>query len=238
MTLIQLVNKSTVIDNATLEKYAAAIQRQAREDFAPYYGTDSMVSIKVGPYVTTRGYPKAWVITVLDDSDTEGALGYHEAEKGIPSGKVFAKTDIDNNLSVSVTLSHEILEMLADPYANTGSQFSTTVWAAWEVCDAVEADNLGYQINEVQVSDFVLPAWFTGDPGPYSFKRHVSRPHALARGGYVSLWSAESGWQQQVARQEGVASRAETMSRHGDRVLNTYAMAFLPVDEPEVSIAA
>jgi len=31
---------------------------------------------------------------------------------------------------------------------------------ALEVCDAVESDKLGYEIDGVMVSDFITPAWF------------------------------------------------------------------------------
>jgi hypothetical protein len=229
MTRINLQNYSTVLTDGALEPISAAIQRQAREHFAPAYGTDSQCAVVVG----TAGVksPGDWPVYIYDDSDQAGALGYHQDIKGVPTGKVFAKTDLHYGLSVSVTLSHEILEMLGDPFAATAVQFSTSTWAAFEVCDAVEADVLGYTIDGVLVSDFVLPAWFVGGAGPYSFKRHVTRPRTLAKGGYIGLWSQSTGWTQQVAKRDGVTSRSETMGRHFERACASYEMALLDVED-------
>ena len=56
----------------------------------------------------------------MDDSDQAGALGYHDlTSAGLPMGKVFARTDLQNNLSWTVTVSHELLEILGDPMINT-----------------------------------------------------------------------------------------------------------------------
>jgi hypothetical protein len=65
---------------------------------------------------------------------------------GGPLGKVFAKLDLDNSCSWTVTLSHELLEMLADPWINRCAVGSDNKIYALEVCDAVESDDLGYEI--------------------------------------------------------------------------------------------
>ena len=57
-----------------------------------------------------------------------------------------------------------MLEILADPditlLVQKGSRGD-----AYEVCDAVEDDSLGYDINGVRVSDFVHPQCFETDRG-------------------------------------------------------------------------
>ena len=62
--------------------------------------------------------------------------------------------------SWTVTLSHELLEMLADPWINWCAQGDDGKIYALEVCDAVEADRMGYEIDGVLVSDFITPSWF------------------------------------------------------------------------------
>lgn len=60
-----------------------------------------------------------WWLVLLDTSDEAGYLGYHEATiDGMPLGKVFVKTAEAANRAWSVTASHELLEMLADPWLN------------------------------------------------------------------------------------------------------------------------
>jgi hypothetical protein len=90
----------------------------------------------------TRGW---WQVVIVDNPDQAGALGYHEMTgAGTPLGKVFAKLELDSGSSWTATLSHELLEMLADPWINWCAMGSDGRIYALEVCDAVEDDDLGY----------------------------------------------------------------------------------------------
>ncbi|MGZ4530795.1 MAG: hypothetical protein ACXVXP_00415 [Mycobacteriaceae bacterium] len=62
---------------------------------------------------------------------------------------------------------HEVVEMLVDP---TGSRY----WrlGKLEVCDPVE--NLTYTLDGVAVSDFTLPTYFGGGPGPWDQMRQLT----------------------------------------------------------------
>ena len=71
--------------------------------------------------------------------------------------------------------SHELLEMLADPYA---SQLLDGYLA--EVCDPVKT--LSYRVRGVLMADFVTPAWFTGAAGPYDLLRRVASAHSVEFG--------------------------------------------------------
>jgi hypothetical protein len=148
-------------------------------------------------------------MSVLDNSDQAGALGYHDVtNEGLPLGKVFAGSDLASGYKVSVTFSHELLEILVDPEINRcvfllRSDGSGLI-VAYESCDAVEADKLGYEIDGVTVSDFVTPRWFMpGFPGPYDFLEHCTKPLQLLTGGYISVFDVTkgAGWQQVTADQ-------------------------------------
>lgn len=205
---IALIVETTVA--ADWNAIARALQMQIDRDFASSWATSAHI------VVTDRAHAPAgsWWLVILDDSDMARALGYHElTAQGLPIGKVFAKTDLQFNLLSSVTASHELCEMLADPWIDRLAGFYTIGGApavyALEVCDAVEADQLGYPINGIQVSDFVTPAWFhPGEAGPFSFHNSgtTSVPHynttgalQLAPGGYISIWTPAAGWTQQNA---------------------------------------
>ena len=74
---------------------------------------------------------------------------------------------------------------------------------ALEVCDAVEADRLGYEIDGVMVSDFITPSWFEPtEADRVAFKRRIAKPLELASGGYISVLDAGGGWTQVAARGE------------------------------------
>lgn len=201
---ISVINQSTVVTDAQGKALTQALQVQVSRDFAPIWGLNaSLTYVPKGK----QPAPGSWWLVILDTADQAGALGYHEiTSEDQPLGKIFAKTTIQDGGTVSVTASHECLEMLGDPHVNllaqAGDNGSQMQIVAMEVADAVEADNLGYMIGNVLVSDFVLPAYF--DPaaktGPFDFKRHVQKPYQILPGGYLSvLTAADQGWQQVTA---------------------------------------
>lgn len=66
--------------------------------------------------------------------------------------------------------SHEVVESLVNP--NDDRLFGN--YQA-EVCDPVE--NLTYEVDQLQVSDFATPAWFSGSPvGPWDAARRLTGP--------------------------------------------------------------
>jgi len=203
MIKIAVINESTVVADAAVQACVNALQVQVWRDFAPVWGIDAQLNFhpsKIAP-------AGAWQLVILDDSDQADALGYHELTSGgLPLGKVFAKSDLTAGTSWTVTASHELLEMLVDPDCNDCAEWDradgSTWFFAYEVCDAVEADALGYQIDGVLVSNFVTPAWFLSQslPVPLDFRGDVKAPFTLAPGGYISIFEVGAGvvagWQQ------------------------------------------
>ena len=211
---VSIVNQSSVVSDKDAAAVVDALQIQVHRDFAPIWGIDAdLVYIAKGQTAD----PKTWCLLILDNSDVDGALGYHDLNKsGVPVGKIFAKTDLDNHLLWSVTASHELLEMLADPEINLTSFVQTTrntgIMYAFEMCDAVEDDQYAYDINGVKVSDFILPSYFQHDipATKWDFCGHLKGgvPNMLS-GGYLSKFvvgKTTSGWTQITAQKlsEGV----------------------------------
>ncbi len=161
-----------------------------------------------------------WLLSVLDVAD-EDALGYHATTgRGQPIGKVFAKTTIEAGDKWSVTLSHELLELLADPWIVTCvvDEKSQRIYS-YEVCDATEDDSLGYDISGVRVSDWVLPGYWERDISaryPLSFCGHVHKPFEIAPGGYMSfidLKAPHKGWQSLPAASRRAGTHRGTVRR-------------------------
>ena len=203
--VIAVKNLSTVVSDADVQAALPSFQTQLSRDFCGAgWGLDA----------TLQWVPKAkkapasaWLLGVFDDADQAGALGYHDLTKsGQPTGKVFAKTTLDDGGLWTVTFSHELLEMVADPTINLCAfDEDARRLYAYEVCDAVEADALGYKIDGVTVSDFVMPGWF--EPSHvtkgerFAFKSKVKGPFQLLAGGYIGYYDlAGGGWQQLTAR--------------------------------------
>ena len=115
----------------------------------------------------------------------------------------------------SVTASHELLEMLGDPNINltvfVQNAETTGKLYAYEACDACEAENLGYQLDNILLSDFVFPSWFESfrAHGSTQFDQtgHIQDPLQLLPGGYIGVFdvSAGTGWHQMIAEKRPVS---------------------------------
>ena len=226
---IAVVNRSRVLTDSEIAPVVAAIQIQVDRDFAPAWG---MPANLVFVPSTHQPEPTAWVVQLLDTSDEKGALGYHDMTNAdLPVAKIFAKDDQKYGLSWSVTLSHEVLEMIADPFVDTTvfvqDGETTGNLVAFEMCDAVESDSFGYKINDVLVSNFVLPAFFERNRAPkstkFDFRGILVAPLSIAKEGYLSIFPvnpATKGWtQQQGSQQIGArfASKNPLTSRKAKR---------------------
>jgi hypothetical protein len=210
MTNIQvaLINASTTLTDQQVQAVLPALQTQVHRDFAPAWGIDADLTFV--PHGASPP-PNSWWLSILDDSDQAGALGYHETtDQGLPLAKVFARTAIQDGVQWTVTTSHELLEMLADPEINltvfVQPTDTTGTLYAYEVCDACEADQYGYNIDGTQVSDFVYPAWFESfrSSGSTQFDHTNSLQSTLPQllpGGYIGAFDVGSGtgWHQVTA---------------------------------------
>jgi hypothetical protein len=129
-----------------------------------------------------------------------GEGGFHSDKHKQPYSKVIASPD-DNTWTIDA--SHEILEMLVDPYGNrmqssvaieiagdrvrdSTSQFGYLV----EACDPCEDNSYAYTINGIAVSDFITPHFY--DPvvtsgTRYSFADNIKAPRQILPGGYISF---------------------------------------------------
>jgi hypothetical protein len=226
---ISVINESTVLADADVAPVVAALQKQVTNDFRPVWGTDAELSI-----VSKGSQPPSgnWWLVLLDDSDQANALGYHDlTSEGLPVGKVFAASDLKAGTSWTVTASHELLEMLGDPNINltvfVQSSNTAGILYAYEVCDACEDDSLGYQIDNILLSDFVYPSWFEGfrTEGSTQFDRmnKISNPFQLLVNGYIGIFnvSSGSGWIQQTGdkRPTSALNRGSVGSRRERRNL-------------------
>lgn len=189
---IWLINKSTLnpeLTPAVMGAVAAACQIQLYRDYAPLHqsaGCDVHVAAS-----TADVPPNGCIITIADKAAEEGALGDHETDAaGRPQGRIFLAPILVNGgtltqgaLSLSCVISHEILEMIGDPYIVDWSDTLKGYDYAKELADPVEADS--YSIDGVSVSNFVGPRYFSAGPGPYDFLGTLTAPFSIAQGGYA-----------------------------------------------------
>ncbi len=181
--VVRVVNEAKMPLGVDLDALVKALNVQVNNHFAPFWGVTATVNLG------TPG-PGEWQLGLFDDADQPGALGYHDlTPHGEPVGKVFVRTTIEDGQLVSVTTSHELLEMLLDPGIQMCCCTANGTVYAYEVADAVENDT--YQINGVTVSDFVTPAWFEEFRKPHSevfdYLKLCDHPFQLRPGGYIGV---------------------------------------------------
>ena len=195
---IAVINESTAATDAQVQAIMAALQTQWNRDLAPVWNIDTAVFTFVPKGQAPP--PTSWQCVFLDDSDQAGALAYHDlTNTGLPLSKIFVKTLMSDNSSISVGASHECCEMAVDPTINLAAQDASGAFWAYEVADPFEDDQYGYQIGGILVSDFATPAWFGfADAGtrPVDFMKHGTAAFQVLSGGYAQKYDPASGWTQ------------------------------------------
>lgn len=196
-TYTALISESQGVPNWEVQMVAAALQIQVSRDFTPLWGIDATISAFDRLEDVPTGY---WPIIIRDDIGVNAA-GIHLDHNKKPFGLV------RSNNRWTLTASHELLEMLADPMGNrirnarAIGDDSRLVNYLVEVCDPSEAEEFGYLISGVLVSDFYLPEYFlsyVSGNQRYSFTGAIEKPLTILPGGYIS-WhepSTDQWWQQ------------------------------------------
>lgn len=189
-----------------LSGIAAALNEQIASDFTPLW----KVHATVAAYTPKTLPAGCWAVHVQKKLDQPGALGYHTDSSHQPVAYVELTPD------VAVTISHETLEMLADPWGSRlhtaqlpaglerhFSEFGLSFQSArvrylLEVCDPCEGRS--YPVGGIALSDFLLPGWYRTAPAAatsaYSHAGDCTHPRQVADGGYVSFEGGGGEWYQ------------------------------------------
>lgn len=147
--LIAVLNFSH-IPNSTVQRWTLEVQRQVHEDFAPIWHMNADVV-----FYPQRDPPAgAWQVRIQNGPNGLGGHHLCGEDHGPPYADVF---DVTPDLRTDTTLSHEVLEMLANPYDDRYVEDYPFMWFM-EVVDPVEHNS--YVRNGVHLADFVYPGWF------------------------------------------------------------------------------
>jgi hypothetical protein len=181
---IACINKATVDLGVPFDNLTAALQKCFDEYFLPVWG------YPVKLYNTTTAKPKDWQFIYFDNADVANALGYHDLTKnGQPISRIFVKTTLAANESVSVTACHELFEMVIDPLANLWAEAADGTEYAYEMSDPVEEDT--FKVDGVEMSNFVHPSWFEPFKHPAGTKFDhlglLKAPFTMTKGGYMII---------------------------------------------------
>lgn len=212
--IISVINHTSgQISDRELQFAIRAINRQIKEDYEPYWSLGATLRLegrsvsqpdKQNP-ADMRGDA---VIYLWNESEDSDFLGYHDKQNsGIPFGFVFPELSKKMGENWSVTLSHEALELIADPEVNllvmgphpNPEEGGREVFHWYEMSDAVQAET--YEIDGIQVSNFVLPLYFTGSDEFEGRNDFLGTEHdgrslksfGINPGGYVGFYDPKIG---------------------------------------------
>lgn len=182
---LALVSETKKITASALSRVGAALQKQATRDLAPIW----QVKATIDTFPTLEDVPIGYWPIIVSEEDLGDAAGIHEDKEGQP----FALVKYDYGWGL--TASHEVLEMLVDPFGNrmTAGQSRKPgqgrVEFLVEVCDPSEDTPYAYRVNGILVSDFYTPDYFDPVASPsvrYSFTGAIKAPREILKGGYIS----------------------------------------------------
>jgi hypothetical protein len=205
---VALVSLTSNVPTKALMQVAAAVQKQLTRDFFPFWGLPATVAA----FADLASVPSDYrVVAVFGDPqelvdrlevaidpgtlerlaaqfDRQQLTGVHLNEFTRQPFALVALSD-----TWSLTVSHEVLELVADPYGNrliaagVPGDPDRRVNYLLELCDPCQS--AWYPVNGVPVSDFYTPRYFDPvrtDGTRYSFTGDLEHPLHILDGGYVS----------------------------------------------------
>ncbi len=188
--LVALTSTSSQVTADQLQAVAAAINKQVQRDFGPAWGLQMSVQAFTDPTKIPADY---WPVTVQDTLDAPGAAGYHTDDNGQPYSLVMYEEDW------SVTASHETIEMGGDPF---GNRLVAVTLAGKRVRLLVEladpCEEMTYAIDQVVVSDFLLPGYYQTAGTKDDFLGMLKGPLSMGQGGYFSYLDDQNNWWQET----------------------------------------
>ena len=166
---IAIINFSS-LDDQPVQDAVRAVNRQVTEDFMPIWGAGRPLKLHAARFdpansgsLAEEAVEADSVIYLVNESTLPGALGFHDMNtREVPIGFVFVQAG-----DWTITLSHEVLELIIDPTVNIfipgpdpRDPTNPNKWLlhTYEVCDAVERSS--YEIDHVPVSNFLTPNYF------------------------------------------------------------------------------
>jgi len=189
------------MSDAEIERVIAAVQRQVTEHFQPAWGVGAqLLFARSKKDVPAHAY-QIVVYKTAEDAEDKDFLGYHYSPDGYPVANIFLDADIQEDKTISDTLSHEVLEMIVDPACNLYAYRPSGVGRPeriyfYEVCDAVQSHH--YDIDGVSVCDFVYPEWFENNwkddnSRKFDHLRLLDHPFHVLKGCYADVFEAKRG---------------------------------------------
>lgn len=237
---IAVINFSPDLTDQDVQEAIRAVNRKVTEDFIPIWGGGRTLRLHAADFdpmdpdaLDEEQVQADSVMYLVDEATLPGALGYHDLNTSdMPLGFVFVLNPDD----WTVTLSHEVLELIMDPTVNIfvpgpdPRDPNNLVLHTYEICDAVERTS--YKIDEIDVSNFLTPNYFTIGEAPGTRNDFLGvgvTSFGVTQNSHIAFFNLSTGqfevvFGQQAPPSSAAARRAELCDhakpeRPGDEIL-------------------
>lgn len=219
MNLVYVVDQTGKVPFADLQRAVSDIQVQVNEHLAQFWPVKdtTIVAVQNKSEIPAAAWPTYIVDEFEDDGAPHSAYGYHWFRTNSDGSKLpFCVIKYVNNWTV--VLSHEVMEMLVNPYAiyvtsaDIPGLTEKGVQVLVEVADPVQSITDAYQITTSKkgvqvygtwVSNFYSPAYFDiidpnliGIAKRYDYLGRLTSPKQVLEGGYISYQTRAGEWWQ------------------------------------------
>lgn len=185
------------INEAEFKSAVKAIERQVKEQVSAFWNTTEYYGLKAD-FVIAHNLSQvpygSWLVVIQDTLQFD-VYGYHyltETDtKQSPKNTPYALIRYDENWSL--VLSHEVVEMLINPFLNASALTEVDgkkIRLVIEPSDPAQFKDNGYLVDGVLVSDFVTPRYYDlvyVSGTRYSWTGKITKPLELLENGYFSF---------------------------------------------------
>jgi hypothetical protein len=197
---IALVSDVPELTREALEPVAQALRIQTNGHFLPKWPIAQPSGVTIEAHTEAGIPPGFWPIKIQADIGDPSAAGFHTDANNQPYALIQYAPDW------TVTASHELLEMLFDPFGNALAPATINgkpVQVLQELCDPCEGFSYPIAPNRTQavvtVSDFLTPHYYERSPFEaghhFSFLNKLSGPMDVGVDGYLSYLDGNEWFQ-------------------------------------------
>lgn len=193
---IAVLNHTPLMDDKDAAFHVEAVRIQLRDHVAPAWDKEAPGMMFYGKAEKLKADEAALLSYVTDDGNADSA-GYHAELAGL----VYGLVDVQQSRRPSVTLSHEGNEMYGNARLNRVVRGPKDRLYYVELNDPVQRQTYKIKVTlfgesrDVEVSDFVFPAWFgMTNPDGSSKRTYLDQPvqpFEIAPGGYQIAQEAD-----------------------------------------------
>lgn len=225
MSTIQVVNQSASVSDADY-KYILEAVNSILPRFCEAWGL-AVASVSTAPSSASGAMTVYICEDVCEIKDPVDSCVF--VQPILRTGGVVLYRD-DHTQSVAAAVSHEVMELLVDRWANRWCQNNSFRFIALDVCDPVQDCIVRVATangTAVGVCNFILPAWSNGSPdGPYDHAGALTSPFSITAGGCTWMTGSDS------SRQLVSGARVK-LSLYGTRIEHPRCRAYRRANGPQ-----